>query len=96
MDTDHEEFIPEEFYKEWVGSQNKHTIKIMALILMDTFRKRFGLTDVTAATEAGLVVGYNERSIRAWHKEFYENDGEFGEAVRGKHFRPYVLDDENC
>ena len=20
----------------------------------------------------------------------------FGEAVRGKHFRPYVLDDENC
>ena len=27
----------------------------MALILMDTFRSRFGLTDVAAATEAGLV-----------------------------------------
>ena len=36
----------------------------MVLILMDTFRTCFGLTDVAAATEAGLVVGYNERSIR--------------------------------
>ena len=66
MATDHEEFIPEEFYKEWVGCQNKYTIKIMHLILIDTYRKRFGLTDVAAATEAVLVVGYNERSIRVW------------------------------
>ena len=58
MDT--EEFIPEEFYNEWVGSQNKYTIKIMNLILMDTFIKYFGLTDVAAATETGLVVGYNQ------------------------------------
>jgi len=70
MATDHEEFIPEEFYKEWVGSQNKYTIKIMHLILIDTYRKHFGLTDVAAATEAVLVVGYNERSIRVCHKEF--------------------------
>ena len=29
------EFIPEEFYKEWIRCQSKYTIKIMALILMD-------------------------------------------------------------
>ena len=90
------EFIPQEFYKEWIRCQSKYTIKIMALILMDTFRTRFGLTDVAAATEAGLVVGYNERSIRDWRKEFYDNEGEFHESLKGKYHRPYVLDDENC
>ena len=82
--VDTEEFIPEEFYKEWIRCQSKYTIKIMALMLMDTFKTRFGLTDVAAATEAGLVVGYNERSIRDWRNE------------RGKYNRPYVMDDENC
>ena len=32
----------------------------MAFILMDTFRQRFGLTDVAAATEASHVVGWND------------------------------------
>ena len=53
--SDDETFVPEEFYKEWIGCQNKYTIKIMALILMDTFRTHFGLTDVAAASKAGLV-----------------------------------------
>ena len=35
---------------------------MMAVILMDTFRLCFGLTDVAAATEAGLV-GFNEQTI---------------------------------
>ena len=93
---DDEKFEPENFYKEWIGCQNKYTIKIIALILMDTFRTRFGLTDVAAASEAGLVVGYSEKSIRTWRNEFYENDGEFDESLKGKHIRPYVLDDEKC
>ena len=80
--TDDETFVPEECYKEWIGCQNKYTIKIMALILMDTFRTRFGLTDVAAASEAGLV-GYSEKSIRSWHKEFYER--EYDESLK-----PYV------
>ena len=89
------EFIPEEFYKEWIRCQSKYTIKIMALILMDTFKTRFGLTDVAAATEAGLVVGYKERSIRDWRKEFYDNEGEFHESLKGKYHQPYVLDDKH-
>ena len=46
----------------------------MALILMDISRTCFELTDVGAATEAGLVVAYNERSTRDWHEEFYDNE----------------------
>ena len=91
-----EEFEPEEFYEVWVNCQSKYTIKILALILMDIFRTRFCLTDVAAASEAGRIVGYSERSIRSWHTDFYSNKGEFEESLRGKHSRPYVLDDEIC
>ena len=93
---DDKKFSSEEFYQEWISCQNKYTIKILALILMDAFVARFRLTDVSAASEAGRIVGYSERSVRTWHKEFYENEGEFNESLKGKHSRPYVLDDENC
>ena len=73
---DGEKFSSEEFYQERISCQNKYTIKILALILMDAFVARFGLTDVSAASEAGHIVGYSERSVRTWHKEFYENEGE--------------------
>ena len=68
----------------------------MAIVLMDTFIGRFGLSNVAAATEAGLVVGYNEQMIRLWHTDFYSNKGEFSASAQGKHTRPYVLDDETC
>ena len=48
-----------EAYKEWVNCQCKDNVKMMAVILMNTFIERFGLTNVAAATEAGFVVGYN-------------------------------------
>ena len=42
---------------------------MIALILMDTFCERFGMTDVGAASEAGIVVGFNEKSIRTWRND---------------------------
>jgi len=63
---------------------------------MDTFRTQFGLTDGAAASEAGRLVGYNERTISSWQADFYQNKGEFEESFRGKHSRPFVLDDEIC
>ena len=93
---DEDEFSVEEFYKEWIACQNKYTVKMISIILMDIFRTRFQLTDVAAATEAGLVVGHNEKTIRNWCKDFHENNGEFTESMKGKHCRPYVMDDENC
>ena len=58
-------------------------VKMISLILMDTFRERFGLTDVSVASEAGMVVGFNEKSIRTWRNDFYENHGDFSESNKG-------------
>ena len=48
---------------------------MLSLILMDTFTARFELTDVAAASESGHIVGYSERSVCTWRKEFYEMKG---------------------
>ena len=58
-------------------------VKMITLILMDTFRERFGLTDVSVASEAGMVVEFNEKSIRTWRNDFYENHGDFSESNKG-------------
>ena len=83
-------------YQEWISSQSKTYVQMLALILMDSFRDRFGMTDVGAASEAGMVVGFNEKTIRSWRNDFYANHGEFSESNQGKHSRPYVLDDDEC
>ena len=51
------------------------------------------MTDVGAASEVGMVVGFNEKSVCTWKNDFC-NEGEFSESHKGKHSRPYVLDDE--
>ena len=38
-------------YQEWISSQSKTYVQMLALILMDSFRDRFGMTDVGAASE---------------------------------------------
>ena len=85
-----------EIYKDWISCQKKDDQKLMALILMDTFIERFGMTDVGAASEAGLVTGFNEKSVRTSRNDFYKNGGEFSESHKGEHIRPYVLHDEEC
>ena len=46
--------------------------------------------DIAAATEVGLVVGFNEKTIRVWRKDFYECKGEVSESAQGKHSRPSI------
>ena len=83
-------------YHDWVKQQPKENVKMMALMAMDTFMGRFGLTTVGAAKEAGLLLHLNEKTVRTWRNDFYANDGSFSESRQGKHVRPYVLDDEEC
>ena len=45
---------------------------MIAIIMMDVFRIRFQFTDVAAATEASLLVGYNKKMICKWRHEFSE------------------------
>ena len=85
-------------YRDWLDQQAKDTVKMVSLVVMDTFITRFRLTQVNAAKEASLFVGhkYNEKTIQYWHKDFYTNHGEFSESLQGKQNRPFILDDENC
>ena len=68
----------------------------MAVMAMDVFMARFGLTAVSSAKEAGLFLQVNEKTVRTWRKDFYANHGSFSESRKGKHSRPFVLDDEDC
>ena len=53
-----------EEYKDWYNQQ-QNTIKMIAVMAMDIFIRRFGLTQVNAAKEASLFIGhnYNEKTI---------------------------------
>ena len=84
-------------YKEWISCQPKETTKMIAILMMDVFRMRFGLTDVSGAKESGIVVEFNKKkTIRIWRNEYYQYHGDFTASGSGKRSSPYVLDDENC
>ena len=87
------EDTPKEVYKEWIASQCKDITKTVAIVMMDTFRTRFGLTDVAAATEAGMVEGANEKTVHTWHNDFYGQGGTFTQSQQGRHNHCCVLDD---
>ena len=53
----------EEVYKDWVNEQPKEQVKTIAVMMMGNFIKGFGLTVAAAATEIGLLLGPNEKTI---------------------------------
>ena len=53
---------------------------------MDCFTARFSITTVAAAMESGMF--FNEKTVRNWQNEFYNNNGSF------KHTRSFVIDDD--
>lgn len=72
----------------------KENIKIMSIMLTDTFIDHFGLTKTSAAKETALLLGVNEKTIKIWRKGFFKNRGTFSESKQKMHARPYILDDE--
>jgi len=75
---------------------NGLAVNMIAIIMMGVLRIRFRLTDVAAATEASLIAGFNEKTIRKWRHEFYNGNGNLPKSESGNLNRPYVLNDENC
>lgn len=45
--------------------------RMLAVILMESFKKRQDMQVVAAATEAGSIMGYNERTVRKYREEFF-------------------------
>ena len=51
--------------------------KMLSVLLMETFRKRFQMKITAAALEAAWITGFNEKTIRIYRKDFFENHGVF-------------------
>ena len=60
----------EHIYYDWLQQLPKSDVKMMAMVAMDTFIARFGLTTVGAAKEVGLFLQLNEKTVRTWRKDF--------------------------
>ena len=43
----------------------------------------------------GLLLGHNEKTVRTWRRDFYDNQGHFSESKQGKHLYQFILDDED-
>ena len=67
---------------------------MLAVLLMESFRTRQKMRVVDAAREAGSIVGYNDKTVRALKKQFFENQGELKERKQGKYERVIVSHDE--
>ena len=67
---------------------------MLSFILMEHFKNRLNLNVKQAATEAGSVVGFNEKTVRRYHNDFFENQGDFSVQLQGKYERHCVHHDE--
>ena len=69
--------------------------KPLAVLLMESFKKRLNMCVMGAAQEAASITGFNEKTVKLYHKEFFENEGHFKETRQGKYRRNCLLKDEN-
>ena len=85
----------ESIYRDWMSELDNEDVKMMALMVFDTFQKRFGLMKFGAAAEAALLLGRSTKIVRRWRKDFYGNKGQFSDYKPRKHLRFCILDDES-
>ena len=89
-----EEFSPQEVFDDWMVSLRHDQRQMLSVILMEHFRNRLNFSAKAAATEAGSIIGYNEKTVRRYRKDFFENEGEFSQQMQGKYERHCVYHDE--
>lgn len=68
--------------------------RLLAVVLMESFRKRQKMQVVDAAREAASIVGYSDRTVRKLRKQFFDNKGELDGRKQGKYERITVYRDE--
>ena len=88
MDEAEESMINEPVdYKQWINSLQRETLQMLAMLLYDNYRERFGLVKTDAAKEVGLCLGVSDKTVRIWRKTFLTNSGHFLPDKRGKYPR---------
>ena len=86
--SDDEDFTEEkaqEIFDDFIVALPRDTRRMMAVLLMESFKKRQKMQVMDAAREAALITGYNERTVRKYRDEFFSNKGELEESKRGKY-----------
>ena len=68
--------------------------KTLAVLLMYSFKVRQNMKVTNAALESGLITGFNDQTVRQYHKQFIENKGKFPETKQGRYIRMCLLNDE--
>jgi len=81
-------------YSDWLRELEQEDIKMLAMLMYDNYRKRFGLLKTSAAKEVPLCLGYRDKTVRRWRKDFLVNSSRFTVDGRGKYLRHRVIDDE--
>ena len=80
-----------ELLDDWVEGLPRLDKKYLSVLLFQCFRNRHRMSICDAAVEAAYIAGVNERTIRGYKKEFFENKGSFKESRQGKHKRDCLL-----
>lgn len=65
---------------------------MLVVILIESFLKKPRVRVVDAAKEAGSIIGFNEKAVREYRKQFYKNKGD--ERRQGKYERICVYRDD--
>ena len=68
-------------YADWINELDREDLKMLAMLMYDNYRKRFGLLKTSAAKEVALCLGMGEKTVRLWRKNFLENSGSFTVGV---------------
>ena len=84
----------QEVFDDFVLSLPLDDRRMLAVLLMESFRKRQKMQVVDAARKAGSIVGYSDRTVRTLRKQFWDNNGMLEERKQGKHERMTVYGDE--
>lgn len=82
-------------FDDFMISLPKLVRKTLAVALMFYFQTRQLKSVKAAALEAAYITGFNEKTIRLYRNDYFENKGQFSETNSGKYKRTSLLNDEN-
>ena len=93
-----EEFSGEraqEIFDEWILSLRLDQRRMLSVILMESFKNRQNMNTKDAAQESGSIVGFNEKTVRKYRNDFFNNKGSLSEFRQGKYERHCVYHNED-
>ena len=81
-------------FDDWMVSLRLDDRRMLAVILMESFKRRQDMNVKDAAQEAGSIVGFNEKTVRRYRNDFFANKGRLSERRQGKYERQCIYHNE--